>query len=284
MAVKEREVEVLREAFNQFNASSFELGRSYRLLKREVRRLKSELKESHLEKERYREEAERNHRLAAVGEMAARMAHELRNPLGSIELFASLLRKELSKDPEKREWAEHLSTAVRSIDYAITNLLLFTSKPIPQMKKVDLKMTIESIRPFVKHMIQQNNIEWIEACDRRSETTWCDEDLLRQVLLNLILNAIDAMPQGGSLKISTALAAHNPEKVEITVIDSGPGISKETLPHIFDPFFTTKDKGTGLGLSIVQNAISAHKGSIRVESSANGTEFIIHLPLNSETE
>ncbi|MBN4054138.1 hypothetical protein JYT87_00345 [Nitrospira defluvii] len=282
MVIKEKEVELLQEAFSQFNATSFELKKSYSLLKETVTRLKRELKESNLEKENLREEAERNHRLAVVGEMSARMAHELRNPLCSIEIFSSLLKKEVMHDPEKREWADHLSRAVRSMDYAITNFLLFTGKPTPKFQEVKLERVIESIRPFVAHRLQQNKIDWIVAVEPLPRTISCDEDLLRQVLTNLVINAIDAMPKGGKLKLSVKPAKNGWHGVAITVSDTGSGISKKTIPQIFDPFFTTKDKGTGLGLSIVQNAIAAHKGTIDVKSSSYGTTFVLKLPLRQD--
>lgn len=271
------DLNTLHKAFTQFNASASELEQSYRQLKAEVGHLKQELSESHLEKEQLREEAERNHRLAVVGEMASKMAHELRNPLGSIELFAGLLKKELAGKPEKQLWAEHLKTAVASMDYAITNLLLFTGKPQAECRQVNLGLLIESLRPFVAHRLLQQGIDW-QNQSALPQTTWCDEDLMRQVLLNLITNAIDAMPRGGHLNICASEDAQNQHGLTIEISDTGTGMPEETIPHIFDPFFTTKKTGTGLGLSIVQNAIAAHAGSIHVESTAQGTCFKLHLP------
>lgn len=279
----------LKEAFTQFNASASELEQSYRLLKAEVRHLKQALSESHIEKERLREESERNHRLAVVGEMATRMAHELRNPLGSIELFASLIRKELAGNPEKQQWTDHLKTAVTSMDYAITNLLLFTGKPQAQCREVDLGQLIATLHPFVVHRLEQQRINWqnqighSDAGHATEHSIWCDEDLMRQVLLNLIINAIDAMPKGGCLSLSAKKASknrqgENPQETVIIISDTGSGIPKDTISHVFDPFFTTKKTGTGLGLSIVQNALAAHGGSIQVESTKDGTDFTLYLP------
>src|SRR5581483_7967884 len=154
MELEEKKVELLHEAFSRFNSLSLNMERSYRLLGEQVIRLKKELamknqalKTSLEEKEMLREQAERNRRLAAVGEMSARMAHEIRNPLGSIELFASLLKKGLFDRPE-RKWAEHLSTAVASMDHVLSNLLLFTSAPAPHFRKTDLLKIIEGARLF----------------------------------------------------------------------------------------------------------------------------------------
>ncbi len=282
MTVKDNKVALLEEAFNEFNTRSFELERSYKLLKSEAKRLKSELKASHAEKERFREEAERNHRLAAVGEMAARMAHELRNPLGSIELFTALLKKSVHDQPKESAWVDHLSMAIHAMEYAITNLLLFTGKPQPQFRRVDLRNTILSLRPFVDHLLQQNKITWQENTATLSKTVWCDEDLLKQILLNLILNAIDVMPDGGHLEISAEATERPQADLVLSVSDTGTGIPEKALSRLFDPFFTTKDKGTGLGLSIVQNAVAAHGGTIQVKSNHQGACFIIRFPLHQE--
>ncbi len=271
------DIDTLHKAFKQFNASASELEQSYRLLQAEVGHLKQELSESHLEKERLREEVERNHRLAVVGEMATKMAHELRNPLGSIELFAGLLKKALAGNPGKQLWADHLKTAVASMDYAITNLLLFTGKPHAECRKVDLAMLIEGLHPFIAHRLKQNQIDW-ENQITAPQSCWCDEDLMRQVLLNLIINAIDAMPRGGCLRLSAETSLQTQAGTIIVISDTGTGMPKESIPHIFDPFFTTKKTGTGLGLSIVQNAVAAHDGSIQVESSEQGSRFTLHLP------
>ncbi|MFQ5588256.1 MAG: nitrogen regulation protein NR(II) [Nitrospiria bacterium] len=277
----------LEEAFNQFNATSDVLAESYRTLKEEVRDLKERLRESQIEKEKLREEAERNHRLALVGEMAAKMAHELRNPLGSIELFSSLLQKEITQtsgDPEKQTWGKHLSAAVKTMDYTITNLLLYTGKPKPEYREVDTARLLRDLAAFVEHRLEQNSIKVVIETDPLVGHVECDEDLLRQALLNLILNAIDAMPKTGRLTLKTQRLQHkdNPELL-IRVSDTGKGIPDDELAKIFDPFFTTKKMGAGLGLAIAQNAVAAHHGTIRVSRPDKyGTSFTVHLPMKKE--
>ncbi len=289
MAVKQQEVETLKEAISQFNVSSSELTESYGLLQKEVQELKGKLRESQLEEARLREEAERNHRLAAVGEMAAKMAHELRNPLGSIELFSSLLQKEVSKfsdEPQKREWGKHLSSAIKTMDTTITNLLMFTRQPKAEFRKVDLNHVIADLFAFLGHRLQQNNIE-IEINTRTLlEPVHCDEDLIKQALLNLVLNAIDAMPNGGHLCIKTFTQGNKGQKqMVIQCSDTGTGISAENYSKIFDPFYTTKKTGFGLGLAISQNAIAAHQGVIRVDQKADqGTCFSILFPIFREQQ
>lgn len=297
MAIEEKKAELLREAFSRFNETSLDLEKYYRLLQEQVAQLKSELEaknraleESLQQREALREQAERNHRLAAVGEMAARMAHELRNPLGSIELFSSLLKKRVA-DPSLRQYADHISAAVGAMDYALSNLLLFTRTPTPSFRKTDLRRMIEEARLFALPLIRQNRIGWIESIETLSGPVRCDEDLLRQILLNLILNAVEAMPRGGELRVTVAPqekdepfgsdpgAVTPNDGVKITISDTGDGIPPEILPKIFDPFFTTKSKGTGLGLAIVHHAVTALGGTIQVQSEINrGSTFTLTLP------
>ncbi len=287
--MEKAKAELLEEAIRRFNLTSAELEKSYRLLEGQVRQLKNELEvknqalqESTIEKERLREQAERNNRLAAVGEMSARMAHELRNPLGSIELFASLLKKGLATDPEKQGWAEHIGTAVQAMDYALRNLLFFTGKPKPHFKKADIKKVIDEAAGFATHLLQQKEIDFVQSVPSPTPSILCDEDLLRQVFLNLILNAIDALPHGGKLTIE-ATGEEGGEGVRVSVYDTGCGIPEDQLSTIFNPFYTTKNKGTGLGLAIVHNAITAHHGTIEVQSKVGeGTCFTMILPADPE--
>ncbi len=281
--MEKEKVELLEEALRQFNTTSTELEKSYRLLEGQVRQLKDELEiknkalqESTLEQDKLREQAERNKRLAAVGEMSARIAHELRNPLGSIELFASLLKKGLSEEPEKQSWTDHIHTAVSAMDYALTNMLFFTGKANPHFQKTDLKKIIEEASLFATHLLQQKEIHFVASLDALTEPIDCDEDLLRQIFVNLILNAIDALKNGGHLTIRAASEA---KQVQIFIQDTGCGIPEDQLSKIFDPFFTTKNKGTGLGLAIVYSAIVAHNGTIEVKSKVlEGTVFTVTLP------
>jgi signal transduction histidine kinase len=285
--MEKEKVELLEEALRCFNTTSTELQKSYELLSAEVRQLKGELEiknkalqESTMEQDRLREQAERNKRLAAVGEMSARIAHELRNPLGSIELFASLLRGGLSSEPEKQSWADHIKTAVSAMDYALTNMLFFTGKSNPHFQKTDLKRVIEESTLFATHLLQQKEIHFVQLLSALTEPIYCDEDLLRQIFVNLILNAIDALPKGGRLTMSAVAEA---KQVQILIQDTGCGIPEDQVSKIFDPFYTTKNKGTGLGLAIVYSAIVAHHGTIEVKSKVGaGTVFTVTLPVNGE--
>lgn len=302
MPVDNKTLETLQEAMSRFHTVSQNLQEYYRLLKEEVQRLRRELEEknkalknSRRENDQLREQAERSSRLAAVGEMAVRMAHELRNPLGSIELFASLLKKHLQDDDRKRQWAEHISSGVTAMDYALSNLLNFTRTPKPCFRPTDLTKMIEAARWFAVHLIEQNDIRFTLTSASSRQAIRCDEDLIKQTFVNLILNAIDAMPRGGELRITVqphTLKVSNPSQsgcgaarhgALIEISDTGAGIPEEALPKIFDPFFSTKPQGTGLGLSIAHHAVQAHGGSIKVQSKpGQGTRVTLFLPQNSD--
>ncbi len=237
---------------------------------------------------RLEDEAQRNHRLRATGEMAAGIAHEIRNPLGSIELFSSLLKKDLSEDKEKRKIVEHISASVKNMDRIISSLLLFAKSPRPSQQQCDLNKLLKGLFEDSSSILIPSEINpvfhWGENMIANG-----DEGLLKQVFINLIRNAIQAMPKGGDLKIETQKNRElekSPDQndyyrqfISITVADQGNGISKENLANVFNPFFTTKDHGTGLGLSISHNIVKAHQGTINVESEeGQGTRFIINMP------
>ena len=216
------------------------------------------------ELKRMEEQLQRQQRLAAMGEMAARLAHEIRSPLGSIELFGSLLRQELADDPVRRQLAEHICTAVRATDHLIGNTLSFVSPRRPRSKQVNLRRVIEEAILLATPMIDSHAVSVSSELDKETSTIWGDEDMLRQVVLNLVLNAVQAMPDGGKLSLTSLEIDAGHTALRIT--DTGRGIPREDLTRLFDPFFTTRQDGTGLGLAISHNIMLAHGGSIDVES------------------
>lgn len=239
------------------------------------------------------EEVQRNSRLKATGEMAAGIAHEIRNPLGSIELFASLLKKDLDGDAEKKELVEHICSGVKNMDRIISSLLLFAQSPQPSRQKCDVNALLDKLLESKTALNTPENIRIIRQFSDEHPTGKGDSELLKQVFSNLIRNAIQAMPQGGELRLQTektveAPAADDPlqdkrQYIAITLSDTGVGISPENLGAIFNPFFTTKEKGTGLGLSIAHNIIKAHQGTLDVESTeGKGTTFIVKIPCWNE--
>jgi signal transduction histidine kinase len=226
------------------------------------------------ELKRLEEQLQRQQKLAAMGEMAARLAHEIRSPLGSIELFGSLLRQELADDPVRRQLAEHICTAVRATDHLIGNTLSFVSPRRPRWKPVNLRQVIDEAILLATPMIDSHAVVISSELEKSISTIWGDEDMLRQVVLNLVLNAVQAMPNGGELSLTSLEidAGH----LALRITDTGRGIPREDLTRLFDPFFTTRPDGTGLGLAISNNIMLAHGGSIDVESEVGtGSSFTL---------
>jgi PAS domain S-box-containing protein len=227
---------------------------------------------------------QRAKQLQAMGEMAVQLAHEIRNPLGSIELFASLLGNELRGQDDFKGWADQIVTGVKFLNNIVTNMLTFTRTSKPQTKPLDVKGLILETLAFVEPVLQQRQIR-LEQPDARDNGLLCmgDAGMLRQMFLNLFMNALQAMPECGRLAVR--VQSDDPGTVRIEVEDSGIGIPSENLSRIFDPFFTTHEKGTGLGLALVHQIVENHQGRIAAESEfGKGTRFTIWLPEVQGTE
>jgi len=238
----------------------------------------------------------RNTRLAAMGEMAANLAHEIRNPLGSIKLFASILERNLEQDRENKQLATHIMEVVDTLDNSISNMLIYARSPEADFAKVNLNSIIEEAIESACYAINQSGIEVCTSYQAGDVSVYGDGRFLKQAFLNLILNGIQAMPEGGRLVVSTRVVGAgglgdlgrtiidakpgSANFVTVGIADSGKGLPEEELPRIFEPFFSTKTKGTGLGLSIVKRVVQRHDGGLFVrEPSGGGLEFIISLPL-----
>ncbi len=228
-------------------------------------------------------EVERSRRLAAVGKLAAGVAHEIRNPLSSIKGFATWFRERYSDRDEDREVADVMIDEVERLNRAVTQLLEL-SKPLPVTKTL---LNIEEIFAHSIKLIAQELDEkgiavhlQVDGSLKQKEIV-SDPDRLNQILLNLYLNAIQAMEEeGGTLGILATETGSGPGKsVLLVVSDTGRGINAADIDHIFDPYFTNRPGGTGLGLAMVHRAVEALDGEIRVESEkGEGTRFFIKLP------
>jgi two-component system sensor histidine kinase FlrB len=225
------------------------------------------------------EQNKRIERLSAMGEMAAELAHEIRNPLGSIELFSSLLVKDLTGDLKR--WAESIRVGIRSLNTIVSNMLHFANPISPAFSIVNVHEIIEEILGFSDPIMSQREVHVVTRLKAENPEINGDPELLKQMLLNLIFNAMKAMPAQGSLTIKTrtirhANGMHREGCLEVKIQDTGIGIPPENLKRIFDPFFTTNKNGTGLGLSVVHQIVEKHSGMIRVSSKVNqGTTFTI---------
>ena len=230
-------------------------------------------------------ENERNRRLTAMGEFVLKIAHEIRNPLGSIELFASLLYNDL-KGTEHGDYASRISNSVGSLVNTLDNMLRFSKGIMPGLEYCCLNDLVNEICSEFGKLLSSVNI-YIDFVETGQYSLSIDKGLIRQAFVNILLNSVQAMPDGGKIEINIReldpmQGCEDPvEKcVEISIKDSGIGMDEETCARIFEPFFSTKDRGTGLGMSITAGIINAHKGSIEVKSEiGKGTEFIIKLPV-----
>ncbi len=219
---------------------------------------------------------ERSERLASLGRMAAGIAHEIRNPLSSIKGFALYFRNKFKRDSEDWNYAEVMAGEVDRLNRVIQDLLNFAKPFEPNLKKIDVHQLIEHSLKLIQSDARDKNIIIQKKFETDLPFILGDSDLLTQAMLNLFINAVDAMKQNGKLNIEVSLKE---KMIEIVIADTGKGIESENLPHIFDPFFTLKKGGTGLGLAIVFRIIENHNGKIDVKSDIKkGTEFKIFLP------
>ncbi len=227
---------------------------------------------------RLQRQAERNSRLRELGEMAAHLAHEIRNPLGGIKGFASLLVHDLTDKPQQRQMATNIVGGANDLDLLVSGILSYTRPFEAKREPTDLQAFIDEVRQLMQADEAWNKkIKFdIKANNEEGLIVPFDPQLLKSALLNLFVNAVQAMPNGGKLTVTVGRDA---EHAIIRVEDTGKGIPTDNLDNLFTPFFTTKEKGTGLGLSEVHKVIQAHHGSIEVNSEVGiGTSFIIKLP------
>ncbi|NIO05394.1 MAG: GAF domain-containing protein [Proteobacteria bacterium] len=215
-------------------------------------------------------------KLASLGQLAAGIAHEIRNPLGIISGSAQTLLKQ--SDPEtRREMAEYIVEESERINSMIVNFLNFARPKDPRLQSCDLVDLLSRTLQLIQPQARNRNVEIVSSIPDEPFLVTIDPGQIQQAIMNIALNALEAMPQGGVCDV--ALSKNGKNRVMIRLSDTGPGVSKENLPRIFDPFFTTKDKGTGLGLSIAHTIIEKHGGTISVSARPEkGTTFVINLP------
>ena len=215
---------------------------------------------------------ERKERLAALGEMAAGMAHEIRNPLGGIQLYASLLAKDVATMPQSLQLVHKISGGVRRLEGLVSQVLHFTRESQVSRAETDLAEIIATALELAEPKLIERGVE-VQLRGEARLIVRADEQLLGQAVLNLLLNGIEAMEEGGSLFVQFARATEEDgegRQVKLTIRDGGPGIPPAILDRIFNPFFTTKDTGTGLGLAIVHRIVDAHDGTITVTNPPGG--------------
>jgi signal transduction histidine kinase len=225
-------------------------------------------------------------RTQALAEVATLLAHEIRNPLGSLELFAGLLADALANQAELQPWINHVQAGLRSLAATVNNVLHFHSQPSAQLLPIDLLRlmgeTVEFLRPLARQ--KEMHIEWRAPMDKVS--ILADPSRLQQAFFNLALNAFRAMKPDGTLSIRVLRRGEScPPTAAVAFADQGAGIRAENLEKIFEPGFTTQCGSPGLGLAVTRKVIEQHGGTVRVESrEGQGTTFTLTLPLASNQE
>ena len=231
------------------------------------------------EKGRLEQELQRSSRLASLGHLTAGVAHEMRNPLGIIRGTAQLMAQEYRHIPGLAQDVGVILEQVDRQNRVIKELLDFARPAPPQMQIIDLNEVLESVLLFSRKFLQQKQVELVTRFEAGIPMVLADGEKIKQVFLDLLLNAAEAMPGGGKVTIETAGV---PGRVIVTFRDTGSGISPADLPHLFDPFFTTKNEGTGLGLAISHQIMTMHGGTIEVLQGDPGAIFRVILPSYEE--
>jgi len=228
-------------------------------------------------------------KLAAVGQLSAGIAHEVRNPLSSIKMSLQILEKRLNPAGNDLKRFKIAEKEVEHLEKIVNDILIFAKPAEPEMKPADISAFLESSLSMVEKELYDKKIDVQFHNDQDIPPINIDSSMLKQAFLNIYLNAIDAMEEGGRLRISTKLVTNGHKHVSIEIDDSGYGIEEEDMPHLFNPFFTRKRYGTGLGLTQVKKFIDLHHGSIEIFSrKGEGTKVVVNLSLdenekNSET-
>jgi two-component system, NtrC family, sensor histidine kinase HydH len=217
-------------------------------------------------------------RLAALGEMTAGVAHEVRNPLGIISSTAELLRERLNRYEPDNRLAQIIVEEANRLNIKVSEFLDFARPREPNLQPCHIDKVLDRSLELLDPEIDRLHISVTRDYRVNDKVQAADPALLHQAFLNLLLNAIQAMPNGGTLNVAVA-SGPNGQGIEIQVQDTGDGIDPETLKKVFNPFYTTKEKGSGLGLPIVRSIIESHRGAIRIDSDpGQGTSVIIQLP------
>lgn len=258
----------LDEVLTAWHEATLRLEQTHEVLQGEVARLTDELAEKN-------RELARQNRLADLGRMAAHVAHEVRNSLVPVTLYLSLLRRRLSDDAGSLDVLTKVEAGFTALDTTVNDLLNFSAHREPRWHTFLVRDLVDEVCEAIGPQMEAQSI--YTSIDVPPNTmVSADREMFRRALVNLVLNAIDAMPRGGEVVVTSF---DGPAGFELEVADSGPGLSAEQLGHVFDPFYTTKSNGTGLGLAIVHRIAEAHGGRVTVANCPDGgAAFTIELP------
>jgi signal transduction histidine kinase len=244
------------------------LRRSHEKLSEEVGRLSNELAAKN-------RELARKNRLADLGQMASHVAHEVRNSLVPMTLYVSLLRRRLTDDAGSLAVLTNVESGLSTLETTVNDLLNFTRDRDPQWRPFDLHGLLHNVCESLRPQLEAQRVT-VDIDAPRQPHGLGDPEMLRRAVLNLMLNALDAIPHGGQIVVT---GWNGPGGLEVEVADSGPGVAPEHCERIFEPFFTTKSGGTGLGLAIVHRIAEVHGGRVWVRNCPEGgAAFTIRIP------
>ena len=273
-----------------FNNMAENLKKAYHELKDWSNKLEKRVDQKSDELEKIHKGMIHVEKMASLGKMAASVAHELNNPLAGIVTYSKLIQRRVRKNGTSEEdlkkiinELELISSESMRCGNIVRNLLAFAREASPNFQKFNIGVIINRALEIVNHHMQLSNVQVERDSHLRSEKIFCDQEQLVQAFVALFVNAVEAMPEGGTLKIELEDIPTRPEWIIIKIKDTGMGIPEEILDKIFEPFFTTKEekKGVGLGLPVVYGIVKRHHGKLRVESEkGNGSTFIIELPVH----
>jgi len=273
--IKSKEIDLVA-VIEAYNDVTERLKRSHEVLGREVHRLRDALHEKN-------RELARHERLAALGQMAAGLAHEIRNPLGGIGLYSSILEKDLADRPKQQRIARSIGEGVSNLDKLVTDILAFARGAEPDRQLHRLAQALDSVSVQAAPQLRAKGAVLDIDSDLYDAEVFADVAQLERALMNLVFNAADAVDLDGRVWIRRGSDMGNSSHVSIVVEDDGPGIPRESLHRVFDPFYTTKHTGTGLGLAIVHRIIESNGGSITARTrEQGGASFHIVLPTSCE--
>lgn len=263
-SVPAERIEELGRIILAYSEVTERLERSHEQLTREVQRLQAELGEKN-------RQLERRNRLAALGEMAAGLAHEIRNPLGAMQLYLSALAADFAEGSGGARTVEKMRLAVLRLEGIVSQVLQFARELRVQPGEASLSAVVGECVDMVSGKAACGKVvvrvSGAGGNDGTECTAWFDRLLMSQAILNVLQNAVEASPAGGSVEVAYGVEGG---EAFVRVADSGPGVPPEVMDRIFNPFFTTKDEGTGLGLSIVHRIAEAHDGTVTVRNGGQG--------------
>ena len=269
-----------------FNVMAEKLMKAYTELEGRVEASNKELESAYQMLKQRQEQLIRSEKMAALGQLSAGIAHEIRNPLTSIKIFIQSLEKEIDLDENQEEDFRIIMKEIDRINENITRFLNFARPEEPLFQAINTSALMKNTVNLLAAKLKNSGIRLDISLPDDHPPVEGDPKQLAQVFLNLLLNAVEAMPQEGMLTIRSAVKV-NPDSLQeflqLIIKDTGHGIPEKDRPYLFDPFFTTKAGGTGLGLSIVYSIIQKHNGRIEVESElGKGSSFILSLPIQKE--